>query len=329
MGSNSELTVDSEMSWKNSKRLPKLIRAGNLKQVQKYIQLNPNSEIGDEPPVHIAVAYGHQDILAYFLDVVGVPLSTLNRSFDSLMHTAIRKEQPQMIRELHRRGLVFPTASYWNITSLHLAVALDNYSIVGIIIELGHHDGIDLLSIENKLGCIPLFEARSPAMLETLIKAEADITKKSTANGKTIFHHIMGRCCPVVECLDILVRAGNRKSPGLGSKLLEAPDWRGSAPFLCCKSSQEEIIGVIRLGCNPHYAHPRDGNLLDRMMIAPPCTEIFNMLVALGLEPQLENNRQLLDISIHHLDPKFVLATRYNAYFGHSLVFRLLLALGV
>jgi len=163
--------------------------AGNLQLVKLLVQNGANltalssNQFGDLP-IHLAVAYGHQNIVGWMLDN-GVPVDIRNRLGATSLHSAAHNNRLQIAHLLLDRGAAVnaKVINSDNRTPLHEAAAIGSVGLVQLLLDRG----ADISAVTSDENQTPLHWAEKEGQMRTaelLIRSGADTTARDT-NGKT------------------------------------------------------------------------------------------------------------------------------------------------
>lgn len=163
--------------------------AGNLQLVKLLVQNRANltalsnNQFGDLP-IHLAVAYGHQNIVGWMLDN-GVPVDIRNRLGATSLHSAAHNNRLEIARLLLDKGAAVnaKVINSDNRTPLHEAAAIGSTDLVQLILDRG----ADISAVTSDENQTPLHWAEKEGQIRTaelLIQRGADTTARDI-NGKT------------------------------------------------------------------------------------------------------------------------------------------------
>lgn len=163
--------------------------AGNLELVMLLVQYGANmtaltiNQFGDLP-IHLAVAYGHENIVHWMLDN-GVPVDIRNKMGATPLHSAVHNNRLEIARFLLDRGAAVNARviNGDNRTALHEAAALGSVDLVQLLLDRG----ADIDAVTSDENQTPLHWAEKVGqqrIAELLIQKGADITARDK-NGTT------------------------------------------------------------------------------------------------------------------------------------------------
>jgi ankyrin repeat protein len=163
--------------------------AGNLELVILLVQHGANltalsrNQFGDLP-IHLAVAYGHENIVHWMLDN-GVPVDIRNRLGATPLHSAAHNSRLAIARFLLDKGAAVnaKVTNSDNRTPLHEAAATGSVDLVELLLD----HGADINAVTSDENQTPLHWAEKVGQMgtaELLIQRGADITARDK-NGKT------------------------------------------------------------------------------------------------------------------------------------------------
>ena len=163
--------------------------AGNLQLVKLLVQNGANltamstNQFGDLP-IHLAAAYGHQNIVRWMLDNA-VPVDIRNRLGATSLHSAAYNKRLETARLLLERGAAVnaKVTNGDNRTPLHEAAAVGSEDLVQLLLD----HGADINAITSDENQTPLHWAEKERQMKTaelLILRGADTTARDM-NGKT------------------------------------------------------------------------------------------------------------------------------------------------
>jgi ankyrin repeat protein len=162
---------------------------GNLQLVMLLVQYGANltalsrNQYGDLP-IHLAVAYGHRNIVQWMLDN-GVPVNIRNGMGATPLHSAAHNNRLEIARFLLDRGAEVnaKVINSDNRTPLHEAAAEGSVDLVQLLLDRG----ADINTVTSDENQTPLHWAEKVGQLRTaelLIQRGADITALDK-NGRT------------------------------------------------------------------------------------------------------------------------------------------------
>jgi ankyrin repeat protein len=178
-------TVDSQ----GYTALQRAAIAGNLQLVTLLVQYGANmtalsmNQFGDLP-IHLAVAYGHENIVQWMLDN-GVPVDIRNRLGATPLHSAVYNNRMEIARYLLDSGAAVNdrVINEDNRTALHEAAAVGSTDMVQLLLDRG----ADINAITSDENQTPLHWAEKVGQQRTaqlLLERGADITAQDK-DGKT------------------------------------------------------------------------------------------------------------------------------------------------
>eukprot|EP00042_Codosiga_hollandica_P016247 m.40763 g.40763 ORF g.40763 m.40763 type:complete len:375 (+) comp46036_c1_seq1:269-1393(+) len=213
-------------------------RGGLLDECKRLVEkkgadVNRRDPILATPPVTHAAAWGHLNVVQYFLER-GALLNILDPSGQTALHHAAMNGRVPVVTSLLRAGIPIDVKDRNGDTPLHLAVKSTRVEVVALCIQ--HNANVN---VRNNEGWTPLHHASNELIVILLLKHGADPLAKGPSGLLPIEYKKDNACKKVLADAGSIVPVQIRRASSISGGV--APSLASTASALPDSSSQDSV----------------------------------------------------------------------------------------
>ncbi|NXI41389.1 ANR16 protein, partial [Galbula dea] len=257
--------------------------------------------------LHYAARYGHQDVLAYLVEELGMDIEVVNSDYKRPLHEAASMGHRECVSYLLERGASVDCLKKADWTPLMMACTRQNLEVIRALVE---HGANPLLKNKDGWNCFHIASREGhPHILQYLLDmAPGSWDTESTIKRTPLHTAAMHGCSEAVELL--LERC--QYTP-------DSRDRCGVTPFM--DAIQNGHVGIARLLLEKHQASPSavdalGAQSLHRAAVTAQDEAIQFLVSELGVDVN-ERTAVLQLTALHHAAKE-----------GHTQTIQVLLSLG-
>ncbi|XP_069720767.1 ankyrin repeat domain-containing protein 16 [Phaenicophaeus curvirostris] len=300
----------------NSQLLLRLVQEGRLDLLRD--ELRRNDMLGpsvrsqrygrlEETLLHHAARYGHQDVLAYLVEELGMDFEAFNSDYKRPLHEAASMGHGECVSYLLERGASVDCLKKADWTPLMMACTRQNLEVIKVLVE---HGANPLLKNKDGWNCFHLASREGhPHVLQYLLDVSPGSWDTESTIKRTPLHTAALHGC--FDAVELLLERCQYKP--------DSRDKCGVTPFM--DAIQNGHVNVARLLLEKHQACPTavdalGAQALHRAAITGQDEAIQFLVSELGVDVN-ERTTSLQLTALH-----------YAAKEGHVHTIQTLLALG-